>query len=85
MIRIVIDQVSMDGTVQALGGATVANISDLAPISDYAVHAEEHTNHVARRSGWQSRGMIAGHDRQQTVWRLVERVAAWAAQEAEER
>ena len=84
MIRIVIELVDPDGQVTALAHATAANISGLAPVSDYQVEAQEHDNALAGRPAWRSRGMIGTHRRQQSVWALVERVAGWARQRADE-
>ena len=84
MIRIVIELVDPDGQVTALAHATAANISDLAPVSDYQVEAMEHDNALAGAPAWRSRGMIGAHRREKSVWALVARVAAWAAARAEE-
>jgi hypothetical protein len=66
-----------------LARAHVGNLSSLAAKSDYAIYANEIDNPVAGSGPWESRGMICGHDRNQTVWALVAKVAAWAAAEAE--
>jgi hypothetical protein len=84
MIRVVVEQQDPDGQVTALAHATVANISKLAPVSDYQVEAGEHFNVLAGRPAWRSRGMIGAHRREQSVWALVARVAQWAAARAEE-
>jgi hypothetical protein len=39
---------------------------------------------VAGAGAWEAMGHISGHNRRQSVWALVEKVAAWAAVEARE-
>ncbi len=63
--------------------AEVSNVSGLAPISNYAVSACENKNGVTGALDWNARGHVLHHDRRQSVWALVARVAAWAALEAE--
>ncbi len=66
--------------------AEAGNISDLADVSDYAVNVCESQNPLAQPGGaldWSSCGHIFGHDRRQSVWALVAKVAAFAVAEAE--
>lgn len=63
--------------------AELGNLSHLAARSDYSISASEGPNPTACTEAWASRGNILGHDREQTVWRLVEKAAAWAANESE--
>lgn len=63
--------------------AEVGNASNLAPVSDYVVSAGENQNGVTAAPGWSARGRILQHDRRQSIWALVARVAAWAALEAD--
>jgi hypothetical protein len=65
----------------------LSNVTDSVTngLEDYAIFASEGVNPPADRGCWQSRGLIAGHDRRQTVWALVAKAAAWAASEAEKR
>lgn len=67
-----------------LASAAVSNVSDLADLSRYRVFAREGANEVAGADAWEAMGHIGGHDRRQSVWALVEKVAAWAAVEARE-
>ena len=83
MLRITIDIISR-GRRRTLAYADISNMSNLADVSDYAVEVKtafraEPTWHPE----WESRGMISGFDRRQSVWALVEKAAAWAAKEAE--
>jgi hypothetical protein len=52
--------------------------------SDYRIMAWERDNPVTGVGTWESRGHLLGHNRNQTVWALVERAAAWAKKRAEE-
>ena len=86
MLRVQIDLVSaLNGSVHALGGCTISNMSDLADISDYRVIASEEANWLVPRTKWHSVGIVGRHDRRQSVWALVARAAFWAAQEAEKK
>ena len=63
--------------------AEVGNVSNLAPVSDYVVSAGENQNGVTGALDWNARGHILRHDRRQSIWALVARVAAWAVLEAD--
>ena len=71
------------GRPREVARAQLGNISDLGKISDYEIEAREGANAVTWAKAWESRGMILGHDREQSVWVLVAKAAAWAAAEAE--
>jgi hypothetical protein len=62
--------------------AELSNVSD-GKISDYEIEAEEGVNGVTFAGAWEARGLIAHHDREQSVWALVAKAAMWAAAEAE--
>lgn len=86
MLRITVELVPGGNEARArpLATAEISNVSEgLSQINDYAVDASEVANPLAGTPAWSSRGMIGRHDRRQSVWRLVEKVAAWAATEAE--
>jgi len=85
MLRIIVELVPNgdESRVRELARAQLSNITALAPVSDYGIFACEGRNDVAGTIGWDSRGMIAGHDRMQSVWVLVAKAALWAASEAE--
>jgi hypothetical protein len=78
-------EIAGGGLRRKLAEARVGNISDLADVSDYAVYAEEGENPLADTTPWNARGLVAAHRRNQTVWRLVERVASWAAGEGDKK
>jgi hypothetical protein len=67
---------------RAVAIANVANVSDLANVSDYAVSVSEGYNPVIDTPPWSQRGHVYQHDRRTSVWALVAKVAVWAAEEA---
>jgi hypothetical protein len=71
------------GRAREVATAVIGNTSNLAPISDYEIAVHEGPNGITGARAWQSRGLIARHERHQSVWALVARVAVWAAAEAE--
>src|SRR3989304_601627 len=84
MLRIIVEIVPAGyGRPREVARAELGNISDLGKISDYAIEVEEGVNGVTWAKPWESHGMICGHDREQSVWALVAKAAAWAAAEAE--
>ena len=70
---------------RAIAIANVANVSDLAEVSDYAVNVTEGENPISNTPPWSRRGYVFQHDRSSSVWALVAKVAAWAAEEAAKR
>jgi hypothetical protein len=68
---------------RAIAIANVANVSDLADVSDYAVSITEGHNPITNSPPRSRRGYVFQHDRRNSVWALVAKVAAWAADEAE--
>ena len=67
---------------RTLAIANVANVSDLAEVSDYAVSVTELHNPIANTPAWTRRGHVFQHDRKKSVWALVAKVAIWATEEA---
>jgi hypothetical protein len=67
---------------RALAIANVANLSDLADVSDYVMDANEGYNPITNAAPWSQRGHIFQHDRKASVWALIAKVAIWAADEA---
>jgi hypothetical protein len=67
---------------RAIAIADVANVSDLADVSDYAVRVSEGYNAIANTRPWSRRGYVLQHDRRTSVWALIAKVAIWAAEEA---
>ncbi len=62
-----------------LGTARIANISDLAVMSDYEVRIIEHASPVTMMGNQQAALEIKEHRRDQSVWALVAEVAGRAA------
>lgn len=85
MLRIVVEIVppAASRPKREVARAELSNVSDLGKISDYSIEVEEGVNGITWAKAWESRGMILGHDREQSVWALVAKAAAWAAAEAE--
>jgi hypothetical protein len=67
---------------RVLATAEVGNVSDLAETSDYDLSVTEGHNPLTNTPPWSRRGHIFQHDRRTSVWVLVAKVAAWAAEEA---
>lgn len=68
---------------RTLAIANVANVSDLAEVSDYAVSVSEGHNPVTNIPAWSQHGHVFQHDRKTSVWKLIAKVASWAAKEAD--
>jgi hypothetical protein len=51
-------------------------------MSDYEVRVDEGHNPLTNIPPWSRHGYIFQHDRKSSVWALVAKVAAWAAEEA---
>ncbi|OYU90918.1 MAG: hypothetical protein CFE29_08865 [Bradyrhizobiaceae bacterium PARB1] len=54
-----------------LGIMTIANKSDLAPISDYDVAGSEGHNPFSGARAWTAEASVEAHDRSRSVWALV--------------
>ena len=67
---------------RSLAIANVANVSDLADVSDYAVSVTEGHNPLTNTPPWSQRGHVFQHDRRNSVWALIAKVAVWATEEA---
>jgi len=67
---------------RTLAIANIANVSDLADVSDYAASITEGHNPFTNTPPWSRRGHVLQHDRKNSVWALVAKVANWAAEEA---
>jgi hypothetical protein len=69
MLRIVIELVPGGvGKPRELARIIMGNQSHLADRSDYVIAAREADNRLAGRATWESRGLIANHNRNQTVF-----------------
>lgn len=82
MLCVTIEHVS-GGRTKVLATASVGNISELAAVSDYDVIAAEAANALTGREAWCRRFAIEGHDRNSSVWRLVEKIARAGGDAAE--
>jgi hypothetical protein len=67
---------------RTLGSMAIANISDLASISDYRIEAMESANRLTGTPSRSATCTVHGHDRHQSVWALIAKAAS-AVQEAE--
>lgn len=70
---------------RVIASAEIANVSDLATVSDYIVRATEGYNPITSTPPWSASGHVLQHDRRTSVWHLVSKVAAWAAKEAKDK
>lgn len=70
---------------RVIASAEIANVSDLAQVSDYVVRATEGYNPVTGTPPWSASGHVMQHDRSTSVWHLVSKAAAWAAEEAKDK
>lgn len=59
--------------------ASARNDSDLADISDYEIAYGERPSGSNGELDWNAHGRIEGHDRRQSVWALVHKIASTAA------
>jgi hypothetical protein len=85
MLRITVEIISF-GHKRTLATADISNMSGLADVSDYAVEVKTPARaEPSWQREWEARGMISQHAREQSVWALVAKAAAWAAREAEKR
>jgi hypothetical protein len=67
---------------RTIASMRIANVSDLADISDYEVDVLEAANPLAATGPRNGSCRVEGHDRRQSVWALLARAAA-AAKDAE--
>jgi hypothetical protein len=64
---------------RTLGIMHIANVSDLAPRSDYEVRVSESANPLAGTGLRRCNVQVRDHDRHQSVWALIARAAEAAA------
>ena len=79
MLRIIVELVpgGREPAKYELARAELGNVSDLAPESDYVIRASDGANPLTGTPAWQRTGKIESHQRNRSVWALVERAAAW--------
>lgn len=61
-----------------IASATAVNLSNLADVSDYWVAVHERAEPSLGITELDEGGMVRGHERSQSVWALVQKVAAFA-------
>jgi hypothetical protein len=82
MIRVTIEIWPGGSKVRAreIARMDIGNISDLAAISSYEIRASSVANPLSRNPvAFSARGTIAGHRRKDSIWALVAKATAWAA------
>ena len=82
MLRVTVELVpgGDETRARAIAQMTIANVSDLADISDYEFEARERANPIAGTPARETTGTVRRHDRRQTVWSLVGKAATQASQ-----
>jgi hypothetical protein len=81
MLRITVELLPGGDATRAreIARMRIANISNLADVSDYAVDSSEAPNPVAGTPACDRRATVYGHSRRQTVWTLIAKAAAATA------
>lgn len=84
MLRIIVELVpgGREHAKFEVARAELGNVSDLAALSNYVIRVGEGANPLTATPAWQRTGRIEKHRRNQSVWKLVERVAAWCGDQA---
>jgi hypothetical protein len=84
MIHVIIDLVpgGFQPARRTIGTLRIANITELADISDYAVHFMQAANPLAGTNPCHGSCEVRAHDRRQSIWSLIAKAAS-AAMEAE--
>ena len=77
MLRLTVELVpgGDERRARTIARMTIANISNLADISDYEFSAHEGANSIAGTPARDTKGIVRQHDRRQTVWSLVSKAA----------
>ena len=70
---------------RTLAMADIANVTEIADLSDYRVRAKERPNPLVGTAAWEEETWIRTHDRRSSVWSLVAKVAVWAAEQARDK
>jgi hypothetical protein len=66
-----------------IGAAWIRNVSELADISNYEFTAISKPSTVTGAPAWETQGAVKRHNRIQSAWALVAKVAAKAAESEE--
>lgn len=82
MLDVVIDLVpaGFEPLRRTIATMRIANCTDLADLSSYRIEATENRNDLARLPARRMSITIKDHDRRQSVWCLIAKAAAAAAQ-----
>ncbi|QRI72612.1 hypothetical protein JQ507_14565 [Bradyrhizobium sp. PSBB068] len=82
MLRVVVDLIPGGFTPlrRTIACMTIANESNLADQSDYRIEAMEGRNHLADLPPRNMSAVVENHDRRQSVWHLIAKAAAAAAE-----
>jgi hypothetical protein len=86
MLRITVELIpaGREHSKRVLATANIGNASGLADVSDYEIEVKTAARaEPSWRREWEAHGTISQHDREQSVWALVAKAAAWATAEAE--
>jgi hypothetical protein len=70
---------------RAIAIANIANVTDLADVSDYEISVAENYNPINNTPPWSQRGRILRHDRRSSVWSLIAKLGIWAEEAAKTR
>jgi hypothetical protein len=73
MLKIIAELVpgGVPGLKRTIGTMDIANVSDLAPRSDYEAVVHESANRLTGDGPRSCTVIVHDHDRQQSVWKLV--------------
>jgi hypothetical protein len=82
MIRIIVELIPSGFTPlrRTIASMTISNESNLADLSDYSVKAMEGQNDLAGLGPRNMSATVEAHDRRQSVWALIGKAAAAAAE-----
>jgi len=77
MLRVTIDLVpgGFEPGRRTIASMQIANVSDLADVSDYAIAVVEAANALAGTPSRSGTCLVAGHDRRAPVWALLAKAA----------
>ena len=61
----------------------IANISDLAAVSDYEIWASSDAHRPSGQPAFEASGKVVSHKRKDSIWVLVAKAASWVAASTE--
>ncbi len=87
VIRVVVERVpgGDESRTRELAQADLVDAPEAAMriSAQYSIAAREGENRLAGSLPWESKGVLRPYDRRESIWKLVELAAAWAAGQAE--